>query len=81
MIFIKPYTITLPKTLFLYKFSTHKRKGKKIFVWETFMSPVSLVFHTVVTVKIGCKNQLEWDIHSIELDVYWACVLCNREQK
>ena len=45
------------------------------------MSPVSLVFHTVVTVKIGCKNQLEWDIHSIELDVYWACVLCNREQK
>ena len=43
------------------------------------MLPVSLVFQNVVTVKNGRKTQLEWDIHSIELDVYLACVLCNGE--
>ena len=33
------------------------------------MSPVSTVFHTVVTVRLGLETKLG-NIHSIELDVY-----------
>ena len=29
--------------------------------FKRFMSPVSLVFQTVVTVRIGLKTQLEWE--------------------
>ena len=37
---------------------------------NVFMSPVSPVFHTEVTVSIGLKNELSENIHSIILDVY-----------
>ena len=46
----------LPKAAFQY--GVKMSEGKK---WGIFMSPVSPVFHTAVTVRISLKIQLEWE--------------------